>query len=441
MRITFLFLLLLPLTSFCQVSDDFSDGNFTNNPAWTGDTGKFEVNTSHQLHLKTTGADTAILCTANSLIENTEWRFWIKLSFATSANNNARVYLVSDQQDIAGLLNGYFVQVGEANDSIALYKQSGNTYRKIIPGTIAYTNNSINTLRIKVTRDNAGNWNLYSDPAGGNIFQLEGTGFDNSFLTTSWFGIFCKYTTSNSTKFYFDDFYAGPIIVDTIPPKISSVTLTSPAQLDIKFSEDVDLTTAENISNYSVNKNIGNPVAAKVDISNDSLVHLTFSPAFTEEIIYTITVSNIQDLSNNIMSPDSKTFVLYYPKAYDVLVNELMPDPDPPVGLPNYEYAELFNRSLFPINLKNWSLTIGTSVKIFPSVIIKPDSFLIICSQTAFASLSVYGQTLGLSSFSLTNTGETVTLSDSLGHIIHSVTYSDSWYRDASKENGDGRLS
>ena len=218
----FLFLLFLPLTVFCQISDDFSDGNFNNNPVWTGDTGKFEVNASHQLHLKTTGEDTAILCTANSLIENTEWQFWVKLSFATSANNNARIYLVSDQQNIAAFVNGYFVQVGEANDSIALYKQSGNIYQKIIHGTIAYTNNSTNTLRIKVTRDNAGNWNLYSDPTGETIFQLEGTGFDNSFLTTSWFGVFCKYTSSNTTKFYFDDFYAGPIIVDTIPPEITS---------------------------------------------------------------------------------------------------------------------------------------------------------------------------------------------------------------------------
>jgi hypothetical protein len=440
MRKFFLFLFLLPLTSFCQISDDFSDGDFNNNPVWTGDTGKFEVNGSYQLHLNTTGADTAILCTNNSLINNTEWHFWVKLSFATSANNNARVYLASDQQNIAGSLNGYFVQVGEANDSIALYKQTGNTLLKLIHGTIAYTNNSTNTLRIKVTRDNSGNWNLYSDPTGGTVFQLEGTGFDNSFSSTSWFGVFCKYTTSNATKFYYDDFYVGPIIVDTIPPLVTAVSIVSPTKLDIQFSENIDLSSAENIANYAVDNNIGNPVTAIRDAANGSLVHLTFNSAFTEKINYTITISNIKDLCNNSMMPYNTMFLLYFPKQHDVLINELMVDPDPPVGLPNYEYIELYNRTNYPINLKNWTLTTGSYVKVFPSVVIEPDSFLILCSQTAEPSLSVYGTTVGFSSFSLTNTGETVTLADSSGHIIHTITYTDSWYGDDYKKNGGWSL-
>jgi hypothetical protein len=436
----FLFLFLFPLTSFCQISDDFSDGNFTNNPVWIGDTGKFEVNGSHQLHLNTTGADTAILCTNNSLINNTEWHFWVKFSFATSANNNARVYLVSDQQNIAGSLNGYFVQVGEANDSIALYKETGSTLLKLIHGTIAYTNNSTNALRIKVTRDNLGNWKLYSDPTGGTVFQLEGTGFDNSFSSTSWFGVFCKYTTSNATKFYYDDFYVGPIIVDTIPPQVTTVSIISSTKLDIQFSENVDLLSAENIANYSVDNNIGNPATATRDATNGSLVHLTFNSGFIEKINYTITISNIKDLSNNVMMPYNTTFLLYYPKPFDVLINELMVDPDPPVGLPNEEYAELYNRANYPINLKNWTFTTGSYIKVFPSIVIKPDSFIILCSQTAESLLSVYGITVGFSSFSLTNTGETVTLADSLGHIIHTVTYTDSWYGDDYKKNGGWSL-
>ena len=440
MQKIFLFLFLLPLTSFCQISDDFSDGNFNNNPVWTGDTGKYEVNGTHQLHLNTTGADTAILCTNNSLINNTEWHFWIKLSFATSANNNARVYLVSDQQNIKGLLNGYFVQVGEANDSIALYKQTGNTLLKIIHGTIAYTNNSTNTLRIKVTRDNVGNWNLYSDPTGGTAFQLEGTGFDNSFTNTSWFGVFSKFTTSNSTKFYYDDFYVGPIIVDTTPPIVTAVSILSTTKLDIQFSENVELSSSENIANYSIDNNIGNPANVTKDAANGSIVHLTFNSSFIEKTNYTITISNVMDGSNNVMMPYNTTFLLYYPKQFDVLINELMVDPDPPVGLPNYEYAELCNRSQYPVNLKNWTFTTGSYVKVFPSIVIKPDSFLIICSQTALPFLSVYGTTVGFSSFSLTNTGETVTLADSSGHIIHTLTYTDSWYGDDYKKNGGWSL-
>lgn len=446
MRKTFLFLLLIPLAGFCQFTDDFSDGDFTNNPVWSGESTEYKIgvispsNNVLQLYATvayTTPSDTAYLCAANTLVNNTEWQFWVKLSFQTSANNNTRVYLMSDQQNIEGSLNGYFVQVGEANDSIALYKQTGTTLSKIINGTIAYTNNSTNILRIKVTRDNSGNWNLYSDPVGGSAFLLEGSGFDNSFTSSSWFGVFCKYTSSNDTaKFSFDDFYVGPIIVDTTKPVINSVFVSSTTQLDVYFSETVSTATAETLTNYSVDNSIGNPSTAVKDAVDGSLVHLTFSSSFVQGTVYTITVSNVQDLSNNTMVADTRTFALYTPKAYDVVINEIMADPDPPVGLPNYEFLEIYNRTPYALNLLNWKLAVGSSDKIFPSVIIEADSFLILTSSVAVADLSAYGPTVGFSSFSLTNTGAVIILSDSLGHIIHSLSYTDTWYHDGSKDDG-----
>ena len=47
------FLLLVFITSFAQaqVSDSFTDGNFTANPIWTGDGTEFTINTSQQLQL------------------------------------------------------------------------------------------------------------------------------------------------------------------------------------------------------------------------------------------------------------------------------------------------------------------------------------------------------------------------------------------------------
>ena len=43
--------ILIPVLGFTQVNDDFSDGNFTVNPAWSGYTAEFEVTSANQLQL------------------------------------------------------------------------------------------------------------------------------------------------------------------------------------------------------------------------------------------------------------------------------------------------------------------------------------------------------------------------------------------------------
>ncbi|MFH0894074.1 MAG: lamin tail domain-containing protein [Bacteroidota bacterium] len=441
MRKLFLFLFFLPLGVFAQFTDDFGDGNFTANPVWSGDAAKFEVNTSQQLHLNTTGADTSILCTPSTSVSNTEWRFWVKLSFATSANNNGRVYLVSDQQNIAGSLNGYFVQVGETNDSIALYKQAGTTITRIIPGTIAYTNNSTNTLRIKVTLDNAGNWSLYSDPVGGTNYQLEGTGNDATFTSGAWFGVYCKYTTTNAAKFYFDDFYVGPIQVDLTPPTVLSVGVVSANSLDVVFSEVVGVSTAQTLTNYSADQGLGNPSAAVVDGTNPALVHLTFATNFPEDVNCILSVSNVEDGVGNAMpSAQNLNFVYHRVKTFEVVINEIMADPDPAVGLPSYEYLELYNTTTYPISLYHWKIILNGSEKIFPNVTIQPNGYLILTSTTALLYFTPLGAVQDFSSFSLTNAGMDVVLADTVGHIIHAVSYADTWYQDPNKIDGGWSL-
>jgi hypothetical protein len=440
--------LVFSLGASAQITDNFSDGDFTSNPTWSGDNADYQVNASFQLQLNSasTVADTSYLSFPSPFISGAEWQFWIRLNFAPSDNNNARIYLVSDVANLKGPVNGYYVRLGENGsfDSVDLWEQSGTTSTKIIDGVNAHCAATNNVLRVRVTRDATGNWNLYSDTLGGTNFQPEGSTFDNTHTTSNYFGIFSKYTISNLTKFYYDDIYAGPIIVDVTAPVIVSATPTSATTLDVVFDENVDLTSSQTASNYSVNNSIGIPVSAVRDATNHSLVHLTFSNSFVNAQSYVLTVTNVQDLNANAITSATagfSYFPLSVPNFHDVIINEIMADPSPVVALPNTEFVELYNRSANNFDLTGWAFTDGSSTGSVGSYVLPAGGYVILCAKADTALFTPFGPRVGLSSFpSLNNSGDHLLLMDASSNVIDSVNYDLSWYQDANKENGGWTL-
>jgi hypothetical protein len=441
MRYFFVLLLCFPLVVTAQVFDDFEDGDFTSNPQWTGTTDKFIVNSSTHLQLDDTDAGLSFLSTSNTTAIDAEWRLWIKLSFSPSDNNNARFYLISDQQDVTQALNGYFLQFGEggSDDAIELFRQDGSSTQSVCRGTNGLVAASFE-IRVKVTRDDAGSWRVFADPSGGDNFQLECEGNDATYTTTNNIGLYCKYTVSNSTKFYFDDVYAGDIIVDNDPPMLLSVNAETNTTLLLVFNESVDVLSAQNVQNYLVDNGIGAPSSATLVEGNTAQVLLQFTDAFDNGFNYTLSVSGIQDLSENVMIPQQIPFSYVVASTSDVVINEIMADPSPQVGLPNFEYLELFNQTDANISLTNWTLIVGTSEKVFENISIEPNGYLIVAKDDAEPELSVYGSFYGFSSFSLTNSGQILELKNKDGILISSVTYDDNWYKDPDKEDGGWSL-
>lgn len=433
--------LFFPVLLTAQVSDDFEDGNFTKNPTWTGTQDKFKVNSNFQLQLKDTAAGLSYLSTVNSMGSDAEWRFWVKLSFSPSSNNNARFYLVSDQEDVTGLLDGYFLQLGESgsNDAIELFRQQGEDVVSVCRGSDGLIASSF-TIRIKVTRNAQGVWKVFADPSGGENFQPQCEGNDNMFTQTDYIGFYCKYTKSNSSKMYFDEVYAGPQIIDTLPPELISLTADTDTTLQLQFSEVPDKESAENVGNYVVSGNIANPVLAELNTENSTVVNLTFDKKFETGKNYTLTVSGVKDLSGNVIVPVQADFSYYLPQPFDVVINEIMADPSPPVGLPDYEYVELLNRTNSAINLDGWKLIVGASEKTFGSLVLEAGGYLILAKKDAESEFVPYGSFYGFSSFALTNPGQTLTLVDKPGTVISQIAYTDKWYKDPDKEDGGWSL-
>src|SRR5690606_28625745 len=116
MRKCLLFLLLLySKTLFSQVNDNFDNNDFS---GWLGDNTAFFINPSGQLQTQVVDtAQTVSLSTPNSLAGNVEWEFYVQLDFNPSSQNQIRIYLISDNADLKGALNGYFVQIGESGNA------------------------------------------------------------------------------------------------------------------------------------------------------------------------------------------------------------------------------------------------------------------------------------------------------------------------------------
>jgi hypothetical protein len=440
MKHLFSLFLLIPMLLSAQISDDFSDGDFTNNPSWTGTAEKYIVNSSFQLQLNDTDAGSAWLSTPYSISGAVEWRFWIKLNFSPSGSNYSDVYLISDNPNLNEALNGYFLRFGEAlaNDPIELFKKQGTQLTSLARGTPGLVATAFE-ITVKVVRSAQGEWSIFADPTGSGLFDFEASATDNSFQPGGYFGFFSQYTVSNSNRMFYDNVYVGPEEIDTDPPQLLSGNATDPFTFELFFDEALNQQTVENISNYSVSDGIGNPTEAGYG-DNAAMVRLQFQTAFELGEIYSLTINNLTDLSGNQMQETAIDFSYYEAQPTDVVINEIMADPTPVVGLPEWEYVELYNNTSLPISLDGWTLLIGTGERLIGQIEIAPNGFVILGHQDAQAELEPYGSYFGFSSFQLANSGASLRLLNKLGVEISSVSYTDAWYRDSDKKEGGWSL-
>ena len=205
-----LFLILSPLESTAQVCEYFSDGDFSANPTWVGDTGDFRVNGNLQLQLYADGAGVSQLSFPYSMpaTDTVEWQFWIKLSFTPTSNNYARVYLYADNGDIDSALHYLQIAVSDPSSSskeITLSQDGTNIY------TYHYRPiSSTNALRFMVRMIDRDRVDLFIDSigstAGANYGFCGTASIDGTTIPdAAHFGIRCTYTSSRSHSIYLDD--------------------------------------------------------------------------------------------------------------------------------------------------------------------------------------------------------------------------------------------
>ncbi len=436
------FLGVFALGSTAQISDDFSDGDFTNNPIWSGADALFAV---EEATLRSNSSDAAnyYLSTPNTLMNGSQWDFWINLDFSTSGANFVDVYLVSDNADLTQTQNGYFLRFGGTPDELSFYKMLGGSETLLIDGEDGLIGSSSNNVfAIHVTRIGAGNWEIQYDEDATGSFVSGGSITDNDVISTTSFGFLIEQSTAASpvNSHYFDDIEVGLIPVDETPPSLVSATALSDTEVVVVFSEPVEITSAENTSNYNIDLGIANPAMATLDAENATTVNLVFANALTNGTTYELTAGGIADLIGNIMTSDMESFLYFVPDPgafKEVVFNEIFPDPTPSVGLPEVEYIELFNAGDNFIDLENWVLVNTTTEKILTQKAMSPGAHVILCDADDQTVLEPFGDVLGVVGFTaLSNGGDSLTLRNAQNDIIDIVVYSDNWYNDPDKDDG-----
>ena len=436
MKKTLLFLLLLPFSLFAQVTDDFADGDFTQNPTWSGTTDKYIVNSNLQLQLNAEEAGSSYLSLPIMEYETMEWQFWIREAFAPSGNNFTDVWLSADNADLLQATQGYFLRFGEggSNDAIELFRKDAGGQQSICRGTEGKIAASF-AVAVKVNCDREGNWMIQTCYDNSGIYVVEAQGVDDSLGKNGFFGFQSTYTASNAKKIYFDDVYVGPRIVDHEPPILLTCSVVDLTHLQLAFNEALDEASSLNPENYWIDNGLGHPASVGFG-DNLAMVVLELEREIGNGVNYTLTVSNVKDLWNNTMEPTTTTFSIYEASEYDIVINEIMADPNPVVGLPEWEYVELYNITDFGIDLKDWMMKIGSNENTFGTCVIPPHGYLILCHQDAVVELRQYGDCVGFGSFSVGNTSSVMYLFSKSGATISQVNFNNTWYHDPDKANG-----
>ena len=403
----------------------------------------FMVNASQQLQSAATTADEAYLSVRAfeeglSLPESLEWRFWIRENFSPSANNFAEVWLMADSAALRSSSAGYFLRFGSAGsqDAIELYRKDALGEQLICKGQDALIATSFK-MAVKVNRDREGHWTVSIDPENVGNYVVDLVGDDNTYVVPGYFGFYIKHTSSNVKKFYFDEVYVGPTIIDMEPPELLEVSVDG-SRLLLQFNESLD-TMALAPSHYLLEPLHRHPDTVRF-LERPSKIMLAFSAPLPENENLQLKVTDLADLSGNVLAEATWDFCLYVAAEYDVVINEIMADPAPVVGLPEWEYIELFNTTPFSIDLTGWVLSIGNSDKVLPSVRMDPQGYLILCKTEAEGALSAFGRTCALTSFSVANMGTVLRLWSPTETLVSEVAFDDTWYHDADKKEGGWSL-
>lgn len=329
----------IPFLLQAQIKETFSDGNYTENPSWTGTTDNFLINSLGQLQLSAKGAGISTLFTKSEAIENAIWECWIKINYNPTSYNYSCFYICSDKNEITNGCNGYYVQVGGSKKEIALYLQEGTRKTKIIDGIDNRVDKDTVTVSLRITRDNKGNFILYSKLADENDFYQEGYAQDSTLNNSTYSGILVSNTTGTTKSYFFDNInVSGQKTTDKFPPLWDSLEIVNDKELALTFSEPVSIENGE----FKIQQDSGLKIEKIIKSADEKKIYLIYPTSFEKGKLYTLKVNNVVDKAGNKLLENIKSTGFAEKREHDdIALNEIMFNQ--PVN--GSEYIEIVNKT------------------------------------------------------------------------------------------------
>lgn len=427
-----LFALML-MTSSCLAQFDFEqdslEGWYQSPPGRWEITSEEAIEGERSLHHAfdnpESGTDLVGTDLSNPDLEDTlSFSFRIRHGYAPSSSNNWQFFCLKDQPEgfkesaASGIVFG--VNYTGYDDHLKIW-QLGDAHAHLICDTGLDYQEVLGTKSaplFRLTRLPTGTWTVeYS--AGGETESLiiAGSGQEQGECNGKFMVFRYAYSSSQDRKMWIDAIQVrGRFYRDSLPPVVTGLHLPSPCQLEIKFSEPI-----ASFDPAGFQWNIRVPDSVR---HTGSSLQLYFPLDFPNRVPQQIRISGVTDGEGNLMKDTLVNFRQDLAEYGDVIISELMTDPEPVVYLPPCEYIELFNRHDSPVDISGWKIRINSREYELDQGVIDPGACLLLTHYgcvAAFKELPVQG--IISVATALTNSGGVVTLEDRFGRPVHRVEY------------------
>ena len=366
----------------------------------------------------------------------TSWKFRIRHGYLPSSANHWAVFLAADGNELemfpGGQINGYVLGVNftGSDDTLKLWKMEDGRLNIIVTTSVNWQQSiGIDQENLNVLRDETGSWQVLVEKDSTGIWELVGEGKDTVVISPDYFGIYYRYSSKQDRKLWFDDLcIAGLFIPDTLPPSIASGELIDQHTIHLTFTESVNDSGCMLPGNFLLNP-LGAVPDSLIMVSAKSC-RLIFRESFPGKIPLTLIVIELVDNKGNTADSLKVDFLYNAPGPNEIVFNEIMSDPSPTIGLPEFEYIELYNRSPYPANLGGWTFSTGNKLYLFPPVVIPGGEYLVLGYEGTAKQYGSAGSFLALltSRTSLPNDGAMLFLSDREKILIDWMEYDPSMH-------------